>query len=177
MKSLLASFSLTSLLACGAGDASAAHAVSWHLPSPALGARLGRRRGSTAKGRFMTTTDRIAAAATLACVLLSGSARADDLATMRAELDGLKAEYAARIATLEARIAELASRAAAAAPPAAPVPSRAGGGAAAFNPAIAVILAGTYAHLSEDPASYRIAGFMPGGGDRKSTRLNSSHRH
>ena len=113
----------------------------------------------------MTTTARIAAAATLACVLLSGDARADDLAAMRAELDGLKAEYAARIATLEARIAELALQAAAAAaPPAAPVPSRAGGGPAAFNPAIAVILAGTYAHLSEDPASYRIAGFMPGGG-------------
>src|SRR5689334_6074129 len=37
------------------------------------------------------------------------------------------------------------------------------GGQTAFNPAISVILAGTYGHLSEDPSTYRIAGFIPSG--------------
>jgi hypothetical protein len=40
-----------------------------------------------------------------------------------------------------------------------------GGGQTAFNPAISVILAGTYSHLSEDPGTYRIAGFIPSGGE------------
>ena len=48
---------------------------------------------------------------------------------------------------------------------AAPAPAVASGGASAFNPAISVILGGTYAHLSRDPADYRIAGFMPDGGE------------
>ena len=33
----------------------------------------------------------------------------------------------------------------------------------AFNPEIALILSGAYAHLSEDPAKYAITGFVPGG--------------
>ena len=115
----------------------------------------------------MTTRATIAVAMPLACALLSGVARADDVATLRAELDGLKSEYSTRIAALEARIAELQVQAAAApqAPAAPPTSSRAGGTGTAFNPAMSVILAGTYAHLSQDPANYRIAGFVPGGGD------------
>ncbi len=37
------------------------------------------------------------------------------------------------------------------------------GGMAAFNPAISMILAGTYSNLSQDPSTYRIAGFIPNG--------------
>jgi hypothetical protein len=36
-----------------------------------------------------------------------------------------------------------------------------GGGQTAFNPAMSVILAGNYGNLSQDPSSYRIAGFIP----------------
>ncbi len=36
-----------------------------------------------------------------------------------------------------------------------------GGGATAFNPQISMILTGNYASLSQDPATYRIAGFIP----------------
>jgi hypothetical protein len=59
--------------------------------------------------------------------------------------------------------------------PAFPAPSPAGAGrggtATAFNPQISMILTGNYASLSEDPATYRIAGFIPppegeGPGDR-----------
>jgi hypothetical protein len=114
----------------------------------------------------------IAAAVTLAAALIASDARADDLAALKAELDGLKSEYASRIATLESRIAELEAKAAAASSVAstapAPPPAAAGratGTGTAFNPAMSVILAGTYVNSSQDPASYRIAGFVPSGGD------------
>jgi hypothetical protein len=99
--------------------------------------------------------------------LLPGTALADDVAALRAELSGLKSEYATRIGTLEARIAQLESQAAAppAPSPAPSSPAGATGTGTAFNPAMSVILAGTYAHLSQDPASYRIAGFIPTGLD------------
>ena len=44
--------------------------------------------------------------------------------------------------------------------------ARAGSGGAAanaYNPAMALILGGTYARLSQDPSQYRIQGFIPGG--------------
>jgi hypothetical protein len=115
----------------------------------------------------MRTMIRIAAAMTLTGGLLTGAARADDVATLRAELDGLKSEYASRIATLESRIAQLESQASAVpAPIAVPsAPSIAAGTGTAFNPTMSVILAGTYAHLSQDPATYQIAGFIPSGPD------------
>jgi len=63
-------------------------------------------------------------------------------------------------------------------PPTAPAPSIAGAGtastptgngsqasASAFNPAISLILNGSYANLSRDPALYRLQGFIPSGGE------------
>ena len=96
----------------------------------------------------------------------AGQAAADDVASLRAELAGMRAEYDARVQALEARIGQLESAAATVAatppPPPPPAPSaRGGGGASAFNPAISMILAGNYASLSEDPATYRVAGFIP----------------
>jgi hypothetical protein len=46
-----------------------------------------------------------------------------------------------------------------------PPMSPAASGASAFNPAISMILAGNYASLSEDPTTYRIAGFIPNDGE------------
>jgi hypothetical protein len=110
-----------------------------------------------------------------ACVLVvlanfgcDTNARADSLSDLKAEVSALKTSYEARIGALETRIAQLES-----APPAAaqiadsaapPQPPPAdGGGQAAFNPAISLILAGNFANLSQDPNSYRIAGFVPSG--------------
>ncbi len=104
----------------------------------------------------------------------AASRAADDVGALRAELEALKAEYSNRVTALEARITQLESAAAAASAAPAPLVAEAAppppgspgrGGASAFNPAISMILAGEYASLSQDPASYRIAGFIPSGGD------------
>jgi hypothetical protein len=109
----------------------------------------------------------------LLALMASVPARADDAAALRAELDAVKAEYAARLKSLEERIAQLESQAATTAAaaevapePAPPAPaSGASNGLAAFNPAMSVILSGTYTNLDEDPADFHIAGFMPSGGE------------
>ncbi len=93
---------------------------------------------------------------------------ADEVNALRADLDALKSEYATKVAALEARISQLEAAppaaVAAAPPPAPPAPGR-DGGQSAFNPAISMILAGNYGHLSQDPETYRIAGFIPNGGE------------
>jgi hypothetical protein len=47
-------------------------------------------------------------------------------------------------------------------PPPAPVAAAAPAAANAFNPAISLILSGSYSALSQDPADYRITGFLTG---------------
>ena len=108
----------------------------------------------------------IAALIAVGCVALPAIAHADDdAAALRAELQTLKADYDARVAALESRIGQLeAATAVAAAPEPAPVPAT-GSSASAFNPAISVVLAGSYADTSQDPEDWGIAGFMPSGGE------------
>jgi hypothetical protein len=110
----------------------------------------------------------LAVVAALAASLPVTSRAADDVAALRAELEALKADYATRVGTLEARIAQLETAAAAPVAAAVPEPPPAAASAparnsSAFNPAISVILAGNYADLSQDPADYHIAGFVPSG--------------
>ena len=106
------------------------------------------------------------------------AAEADELAAIRQEIEQLKATYDERIKALEARLQALQQRppegggqAARESPPAignaSPVEpvaaASATGSASAFNPAISLILAGTYANLSRDPSQYRLQGFVPSG--------------
>lgn len=105
-----------------------------------------------------------------------------ELAQIRAEIQQMRASYEARIAALEQRLAaaeqhsaqaetraaaaqtkaEQAVAQAAAQPAVQPTsPSREN----AFNPAISLILSGTYANLQRDPGSYRLTGFVPSGGE------------
>ena len=86
----------------------------------------------------------------------------EDLREIRRQIDELKATYEARIQALEQRLKEAEARAAAPepmAPAAAPAAGAVSGPSSAFNPAISVVLQGRYANLSQDPASFAIAGF------------------
>jgi hypothetical protein len=108
-------------------------------------------------------------------ILPEMAAAADDVGALRAELQALKSEYSSRVDALETRIQQLetqaiasdaAAQAAAQLPEPPPPPSSpAGGGASAFNPAISLILGGSYTNASRDPANWNIAGFPPSGGE------------
>jgi len=95
------------------------------------------------------------------------AATADDAAALRAELANLKASYAARVDALEARIVQLEAAAANPQPlPEPPAPPPDGrSSATAFNPAISLIIGGSYTDTSRDPGNWHIAGFIPGGGE------------
>jgi hypothetical protein len=115
----------------------------------------------------MTSFRPMAALMALAILPVSAEA-ADDVAALRAELQAMKSEYSTRVDALESRIKQLettadaqASLAAAEPPP--PEPPAGGGGASAFNPAISLILGGSYTHTSRDPSTWSIGGFPPGG--------------
>ena len=117
----------------------------------------------------MTRLQPIAALCALGlCATSAYAATTDDAAALRTELASLKADYTARVAALEARLARLESAAAslppqAAAPP--PPPADAARAATAFNPAISMILGGSYTDTSRDPRDWRVGGFMPSGGE------------
>lgn len=113
----------------------------------------------------------ILAPGALALALLQASsawgAGDNDLAEIRAQIRELKASYEARIQALEQRLKETETRAARAPEPApvaaSPQPAAPTSSLSAFNPAVSVVLQGSYAHLSRDPEGFSIAGFIPGG--------------
>lgn len=127
----------------------------------------------------------LGAAMCAAAILPGAAAAADDkeLAAIRAQIAEMKQSYEARLAALEQRLQDAqaataqaqnaadearvaaqsgAPAAAVAAAPAAPAAAAASN---TFNPDISLVLGGTYARLSRDPASWRISGFMPQGGE------------
>jgi hypothetical protein len=101
---------------------------------------------------------------------LSFPAAAQDaeIAKIREELRQMRERYERRIDALERKLAEAERK-----PAAAPRPESAGSSGApaaarsevSFNPALALILQGTYAHTSKDPDRFEITGFMPSGGE------------
>jgi hypothetical protein len=97
-----------------------------------------------------------------------------ELARIRAEIQQMRETYEARIAALEKRLAQaenkteskVDSRAAPAEPVAASAAATPAAAAQnAFNPAVSLILSGTYASLQRDPDTYEISGFIPSGGE------------
>jgi len=135
------------------------------------------------------------AGAVAAALLVPGAAYAvsdADIAELREQVRQLKQQYEERIQALEQRLRQAegaaqkaqgaAAQAEGAATKAADVATSAQAQAvkaesaavqannrpaseAAFNPAISVILNGTYSNLSQDPARFKITGFAPTGGD------------
>ena len=97
-----------------------------------------------------------------------------ELASIRQQIEQIKRDYEKRIQALEERLkraeaaarqaqasAQAATEAVAAAPP---PPSPPAASATALNPAIGVILDGTYRRLSRDPQKFAIPGFALGEG-------------
>jgi hypothetical protein len=102
----------------------------------------------------------------LAAPLGASAQPAADVAALKQELDAIRTSYEQRLHSVEQRLqaAEAALRAqqaatAAAPVAAAPVAQAAPAGANAFNPAVSLILSGTYGRTRRDPATYSITGF------------------
>ena len=120
----------------------------------------------------MTICQALAALLALAGTTLPAiSQAADDVASLRAELQALKNEYQTRVDALEQRLTQLESAPVAGlseptpASQAMAVPGQSGNRATAFNPAMSLILAGSYTNTSQDPETWAIAGFLPSGGE------------
>jgi hypothetical protein len=100
-------------------------------------------------------------------------ARAQDaeLTKIREEIRQLREAYEKRIQALEKRLQETEARAGKAEASAAKAESTAAqagarpAGESAFNPAVSLILQGTAARATQDPANYQITGFAPSGGE------------
>jgi hypothetical protein len=110
----------------------------------------------------------------VALALAAPLAHADDLKALREEVAQLKKSYEERIAVLEARIAQAEAKPTQTTEAPAKVSRGMTGGnprgstaasEAAFNPAISLVLAGTYTRLTQDPEAYAIDGFVPTGGE------------
>jgi hypothetical protein len=112
---------------------------------------------------------KIFTASALLALTLPMAAQADtaaDIETLRREIESIRASYEQRLQALEARLKAAQEQpsspaVAAAVAPAAPPPAAGRGGANAFNPAISLILSGTYGRTSRDPADYAVTGFTP----------------
>ena len=105
--------------------------------------------------------------------LSASAADASEMQKIRAEIQQMKDNYETRIQALEKRLQEAETKTekiqAQTAPTQAvssqPVTTPSAASASGFNPAIALILGGTYANLSQDPNKYRVQGFIPAGED------------
>lgn len=94
-----------------------------------------------------------------------------DLQQLRSQLQELRQQYEQRLQALEARLSQAQQAAATSTPTIAPqpqpqpaaAPSASRKGNSAFNPAIGMILTGTYANLSKDPESWELSGFKLSG--------------
>jgi hypothetical protein len=111
----------------------------------------------------------IAAAAAIA---FAGPVLAQDaeIAKIREEIKQMKDAYEKRIQMLEKRLTEAEAKAGKAEQSAAQAETTASaaggrGGENAFNPAVSLILQGTYAKTSQDPNTFQITGFVPTGGE------------
>jgi hypothetical protein len=120
-------------------------------------------------------TKLVAAALSAAIALgLPHAARAAndaELQAIREEIKQLKQNYETRIEALEKRLqgaeakVQQAEASAAQAQTAAVTAAVRPASEGAFNPAVSVVLQGTYNNFSKDPGTFRIGGFIPPGGE------------
>ena len=120
-------------------------------------------------------------------LLAADTAQLQQMQQMQQEIAAMRKDYEAQLKSLEVRLKQAEASLAAqpapdgtarttaaaagaapitpAAPPAAAAaqPATAQASASGFNPAIALILSGSYSSFSQDPSQYRIPGFLTGG--------------
>jgi hypothetical protein len=110
----------------------------------------------------------LAASIALALAAPLGAQAADsaELAQIREQIKQMKESYESRIQSLEKRLQQAEEKAVLShSSDAQDSARRTAVSAGAFNPEMSLILSGSYANLSQDPADYRIAGFLPNGGE------------
>ncbi|MBU1977991.1 MAG: porin [Gammaproteobacteria bacterium] len=120
----------------------------------------------------------LAASIALALAVPLGAQAADsaELAQIREQIKQMKESYEVRIQSLEKRLQQAEEKAVLSAEEkvlsrpsdaqnSGPSTQHSALASSAFNPEISLILSGTYANLSQDPAHYRIGGFLPNGGE------------
>ncbi len=116
---------------------------------------------------FSKTPSAVAVGAALIFAFSADVMAADsaELQKIHNEIQQLKENYEARIQSLEARLKSAEYLAVKADDKAIQVASvqvsGAPSGANSFNPAISLVLSGTYSNLTQDPANYRITGYVP----------------
>ena len=93
-----------------------------------------------------------------------------DLAKIREEMKQMQEVDEKRMRALEKRLKEAEARAGKAEQSAAKAETAVAGAARrggenTFNPAVSLILQGTYANTSQDPSTFQITGFVPSGGE------------
>jgi len=112
----------------------------------------------------------------LAAPLSAQAADSAELAQIREQIKQMKESYEARIQSLEKRLQQAEEKAVLSAETkvlSQPSATQSAGlrtqdsalANSAFNPEVSLILSGSYANLSQDPANYRIGGFLPNGGE------------
>ncbi|MEP6657720.1 MAG: TonB-dependent receptor [Betaproteobacteria bacterium] len=103
----------------------------------------------------------LVASALFATAASAGAATDSELAEIREQLRTLKDQYETRLRALENRLqaAEATAPAASTGVASSTPGASASAGIAAFNPAISLVLQGTYANFSQDPTRYTLAGF------------------
>jgi hypothetical protein len=124
---------------------------------------------------FRTSVVALAVSAALGCSHAANAATEDDLKDLREQVRQLKELYQQRIDALEKRLQQAeqsagkaetaANQAEMAANQAAIQASSRPATESAMNPGVSLILNGTYSNLSQDPARFRINGFVPTMGD------------
>lgn len=113
----------------------------------------------------------LTAAAVALALAVPAHAQDAEIAKIREEIKQMKEGYERRIEALEKRVAEAEAKAGKAEKSAASAEAAAGPASSrpasesSFNPAVSMVLQGTYANTSQDPNTYRINGFVPSGGE------------
>jgi hypothetical protein len=131
------------------------------------------RNGPPRAARVMSAVAQACALTLLMLTLPAHAADEPGLAQLRLQIEQMRQQYEARLLALEQRVKVAEAQAAQVPQPSpqvavAPQPESSAaprGGDNGFNPAVSLVLSGTYAQLSRDPGTWKMSGFAMGSGE------------